>query len=503
MAFDGIFISKIIEEIKPLIINKRIDKINQNDDFIAFTFGKNHLIITLSGNSGLFYLSSSSIIGIEKQFSNILKRQLLNYKLTSIEQHQNDRIIYFNFEGVDLIEGPVKKQLVLEAFGRNFNILLTKDNRIIETYTTKHNFEGDMVMTGDEFIAQIDDKLELSYEDLDELTIMEIVNKYQGVSPLLATYLQSNFTPLDSIEINPTKNLDNNQFYWFNLFEDDNVEHFETLSELLEYHKAIKTINRKPYEKFIKSEILKTSKKIVNLQTDLLNNKENILLKDVADQIYSSGQDLTKKCSSFNNHPLDLNLTLNENAQNFYSIYKKSQASLSHIENEIRKAKKHLNVLESLKIRLDSVELEDEKDFALELSRHGYKLKKQQRPRTKETKIMTINYMGATIYIGRNSQQNEYVFQKIAKNDDLWLHVKNGAGSHVIVKGVINPETIKKAAQYAAFYSVYKHSNDIPVDYTLVRYVTKVRKSLTFKTTYTNQKTIFIKSITQDELTDH
>ena len=76
-----------------------------------------------------------------------------------------------------------------------------------------------------------------------------------------------------------------------------------------------------------------------------------------------------------------------------------------------------------------------------------------------------------------------------------------GTGAHVIISE--HTPKIEKAAQYAAFYSSYKHSSNIPVDYTLVRYVTKVRKSETFKTTYTNYKTIYINEVSMEILTNH
>ena len=503
MAFDGYFIRKMIEEIKPQLLNKRLDRINQNDDFISFVFGKTPLVITISGASGLFYINNEIISGGDSKFLTTLRKQIGNYKLTYIKQHEMDRVVYFTFEGIDLIKGLVKKQLVLEAFGRNFNIILTEDNRIIEAYTTKHSLDGDMVMQGDPYEVDLANKVILEYEGLNLLTTKEIVDKYQGVSTLLASHLQTNNISLDKIDVVPTKNLGNNQFYWFDLFNDDNVEKYNSLSELLQSLRGVKKLNKNPYNKYLRNEITKTIRKIDNLENDLKTNLSNIKLKNIADSIYSSGLDLSSYCSSFLDQALDINLTLNENAQKFYDIYKKANASISHIEHELKKAHQLLESLKSLQIRLENLDIEDEEEFAINLSKYGFQLKKRQRPRSSEQKVMTINYLGATIYVGRNSRQNEYIVTKIAKNDDMWLHVKGGAGSHVIIKGVVNPVIIEKAAQYAAFHSVYKHSNDIPVDYTLVRYVTKVRKSKTFKTTYTNQKTIFIKAIDQETLTNH
>ena len=115
------------------------------------------------------------------------------------------------------------------------------------------------------------------------------------------------------------------------------ISKIKFLSELLQSLRGVKKLNKNPYHKFLKNEITKTTRKIDNLENDLKNNLSNIKLKDVADSIYSSGLDLSNYYSSFQDQTLDVALTLNENAQKFYDIYKKANASISHIEIEIKK----------------------------------------------------------------------------------------------------------------------------------------------------------------------
>ena len=38
------------------------------------------------------------------------------------------------------------------------------------------------------------------------------------------------------------------------------------------------------------------------------------------------------------------------------------------------------------------------------------------------------------IYVGKNNRQNEYLTLKFANKEDLWLHVQNMPGSHVVIK---------------------------------------------------------------------
>lgn len=503
MAFDGYFISKIINEIKPKLINLRIDKISSDNNYLQLKLGKYYLTFSLNQTAGLFYLSPDIISNQTTDFSLALKKNLTNYKLVDITQLSLDRIVFFHFEGVDLIKGLVTKQLILESFGRNFNLILTEDDRIVSAQNLVHDLNGKTVLPNTLYNLESSNKELIESTDLKIYSVDEIREKFLGVSPLLASYLSGKNIDINQIEVVPVKNKVNNQFYWFNLFETEEVEVYDSLSSLLADLKVAKTVNKKPYSKFLKSEIIKSQKKIINLEEDLEKHQQNFLLKDIADQIYASSLDLNLKVSHFENHLLDVNLTLNENAQKYYSLYKKAKSSFEHIKFEITKANENIERYQELLNTLEFLEADDLHDFALLLSSYGFKYKTSKRPKKDEINITKINYLGAIIYIGKNSHQNEYVFSKIAKNDDLWLHVKNGTGSHVIVKGQTNPKIIEKAAQYAAFYSSYKHSSNIPVDYTLVRYVAKVRKSVTFKATYTNHKTIYINEVSQEILTNH
>lgn len=503
MAFDGYFISKMIAEITPQIINHRIDRISSNDDIISIKLGRNYLTFTTSQTAGLFYLSTENIKHKETEFSSSLRRNLTNFKLTQIKQLGKDRIVMFNFEGIDLIKGPVQKTLILEAFGRNFNLILIEDDLIVSAYKLIHNLEGKTILPNLEYEPFLSNKKILNYNEIKGLSPDEIKDNYQGISPLLARFLVSSPLDLDLAPITPTKNNSNNQFYWFNLFGDSDITQYETLSSLLQDLKVLKTVNKKPYSRFLKTEIAKAKRKLINLEDDLLKHQENLKLKEIADQIYASGLDLSQHSSHFNGTQINIDLTLNENAQRFYNLYKKAKASFEHIENEIYLTKNKIEELIDLESTLEYLLEDDLHEFALILATYGFKYKTSRRHQQNQVNIMKIDFKGTSIYVGKNSNQNEYIFTKIAKNDDLWLHVKSGTGAHVIVKGKTSPEIIEKAAQYAAFYSSYKHSSNIPVDYTLVRYVTKVRKSKTFKTTYINYKTIYINEVSQDILTDH
>jgi predicted ribosome quality control (RQC) complex YloA/Tae2 family protein len=67
--------------------------------------------------------------------------------------------------------------------------------------------------------------------------------------------------------------------------------------------------------------------------------------------------------------------------------------------------------------------------------------------------------------------------QKYSFKDDLWLHAKDVAGSHVLIKyqsGKNFPkEVIERAAQLAAWNSKRKNENLCPVAFTFKKFVRK------------------------------
>ena len=98
---------------------------------------------------------------------------------------------------------------------------------------------------------------------------------------------------------------------------------------------------------------------------------------------------------------------------------------------------------------------------------------------------------GMTLYVGRNNVQNDKLTMKLADKNDIWFHVKDMPGSHVImVTNGAEPtdRDYTEAASIAAGYS--KASGDtVAVDYTRVKNIKKPAGSkpgfVTYKTNYT------------------
>ena len=102
---------------------------------------------------------------------------------------------------------------------------------------------------------------------------------------------------------------------------------------------------------------------------------------------------------------------------------------------------------------------------------------------------------GYKILVGRNNRQNDKLTLKTAEKLDIWLHTRNIAGSHVIIvtNGETPPDrTIEEAVIIAVKHSKAKNSSQVPVDYTLVKYVKKPVGSKPGKVIFTHEQTIYI-----------
>jgi predicted ribosome quality control (RQC) complex YloA/Tae2 family protein len=97
------------------------------------------------------------------------------------------------------------------------------------------------------------------------------------------------------------------------------------------------------------------------------------------------------------------------------------------------------------------------------------------------------------VYVGKNSNQNEYVTFEVATGSDLWFHARGVPGAHVIVKSggrPVPPETIDYAARLAAWYSQSRGASSVPVDYTEQRYIRHMKHGGPGMVIYSHERTL-------------
>ena len=120
-------------------------------------------------------------------------------------------------------------------------------------------------------------------------------------------------------------------------------------------------------------------------------------------------------------------------------------------------------------------------------------IKKQKNISAKPLEFISSD--GFLIMCGRNNRQNEELTLKISSKNDLWLHVRNAAGSHTVIRSSgqkVPDRTLEEAAIIASYYSKKSNDTKVDVDYTLVRYVKKPSGAKPGMVIYDNFKGITI-----------
>ena len=206
MAFDGITIAAICDELDKKITGGRISKIAQPEN--------DELIITVKNNSKQYRVFMSAdaslpliyLTEINKTspitapgFCMLLRKYLQNAKIISIIQPGFERIIRIELEHLDELGDVRRKTLIIEIMGKHSNIILVDDQeRIIDSI--KHvsgmiSSVREVIPGRDYFVATQNKKNPLLADSEDFLGSEEVSHidihkalytEYTGISPWMA-----------------------------------------------------------------------------------------------------------------------------------------------------------------------------------------------------------------------------------------------------------------------------------------------------------------------------
>lgn len=103
---------------------------------------------------------------------------------------------------------------------------------------------------------------------------------------------------------------------------------------------------------------------------------------------------------------------------------------------------------------------------------------------------------GLEIRVGRGSKSNDELTFKHARPNDVWLHARDIAGAHVVLRwdrdDAPPARDLEDAALLAALHSKARHSSLVPVDWTRRKHVRKPRKAPAGTVIPAHVKTVFV-----------
>ncbi|MDR1616831.1 MAG: NFACT family protein [Syntrophomonadaceae bacterium] len=268
----------------------------------------------------------------------------------------------------------------------------------------------------------------------------------------------------------------------------------------------------------IKDHLQKAHRKKFLQSSDLAQAEKNMsyrvwgeLLTAYAHQI-QKGEPRVILSDFYTSEPVEItlapHLTPMQNAQKFFKIYNKSVKTIKNLEKLSLQTQANIEYLDSVLLALEQAEtipqLEEiieelEKENFIKVKNRGNIKKKHAEPLvSKSSPRRFISAEGWEILVGRNNRQNDLLTLKTAGRHDLWLHVKNQAGTHVIIKNPssvqdlahIPNRTLETAAALAAYYSKASQAEKVEVDYTWRKNVHKPAGFRPGLVIYTDYRTI-------------
>ncbi|MFV0499489.1 MAG: NFACT family protein [Bacilli bacterium] len=476
MPIDSMFTLYLAKELNRDLHNAKIKKIyNINSNDFLFKFQNKLDVYISSSNECRINVTNKTYSFPTKplNFTMLLRKYLGNKKVINVCAYQKDRIIRVEFSGLNEAKDLTTYYLYIELFGRYSNIILTKfDNTIINS---------------------------LKY----------VNNNFKTILPNYKYYIEAKDTyfisPKVNISIEKLTNVyvcacaTKDDFYFTKVFKEES-ESFTSLSSLLDhfYQKDCNNDNvnilLKKCTAKIKQDYKKTKNKVNVLKKELQKNSKYKIYKIYGDLILTYGYN--KKisnylvCNDFDGNKVKININKNisisDNANSYYNKYAKLKRSITHINNQITATYHRLDYLDNLLFQL-SIANENE----IVILCNDYLHISHKNKTVKKINIMTIENTDYKILIGKNNLQNEEITFKLSNKNDIWFHVKDLPGSHVLLKSDnITDDQILLAASYAATYSKAKNYPKVDVVYTNVKNVKKISGSYPGHVSIINEKKI-------------
>lgn len=226
-----------------------------------------------------------------------------------------------------------------------------------------------------------------------------------------------------------------------------------------------------------KSYTEKNQQKLAELENDHHYQQWGDLLMANLHQIKTGDKKAVMENFYNENRPIEIKLkkelSAQKNAEVFYRKGKNQQIEIQKLKEAIDKKEKEITKLEKTIMETEAVE-------ELKSLRKQTDTSALQTQREKEALTLPFHefeFKGYKIWVGKNAESNDKLTLKYSFKDDLWLHVKDVPGSHVLIKhqaGKNFPkDVIERAAELAAYNSKRKTESLCAVIYTPKKFVRK------------------------------
>ncbi|WP_308577863.1 NFACT RNA binding domain-containing protein [uncultured Parvimonas sp.] len=506
MSFDGIFTKAVVDEITPLLLNGKINKINQpdkNEINIQIYNKENYkLLLSCANNLSRIHLSEKNKKNpiTAYNFCMLLRKHLVGGTIKNIYQHKMDRVVCFEIENLNELKELNKKLLIIEIMGKHSNIILVdkESNKIIDSIKHIDSRQSSIreVFPNKDYFFVKDEKENILEENY--RLPSEILKNSEPIS--MKKFFYTNylgFSPTISYELLNNSNIDMD-INSVNLSEEDIQKLDENFKILVENIK-----NKKYFPILIQDEV-KNNKDFYCFDLNLYENKESVSnISNLVENFYHNNSlrdRINQKASGFKKVlTTKLNRLSNKySAMNDELLNNKSKEDLKIFADllsiNIYKMEKGMKkiVLENIYDNMNEVEISlDEKKSPRENIESYYKkykklktadeIIKQELPKI-ETEIAYIKQILETIEIitelnelseieeelislgyVKKSKKNK---QKLEKSKPYVFETKSGA---LIYVGKNNLQNENLTLKFANKNDIFFHAQDVPGSHVILR----------------------------------
>lgn len=372
------------------------------------------------------------------RFMEFLRSRIKGCRINSAEQIGLERVVK-----VELSNAEEEFVLYIRLWNNAANVILCdKNNLILDSMYRRPNKDE---MTGETFPEPVADESKFALAD--KWPVREI----------------------------PSESENGKTYSSFNEFIDSYYsEHGAALSLEALLEKA---------EKWYNTNLSKREAALQNLENKLSSFKNADQMKHTGDLILAYGHliDGTSRhleCEDYESGKtvsimIDPKLSAHENAEKYYTQYKKAVSGSEQLEHDIEIAKRQI---EKLKKQYQDMQNEKNPVKIEQMLRHDSKPVQQQK---KNHPGLDYTVNGWYILVGRDANENDELLRRHVRGEDMWLHVRDFPGGYVFIKHkkdkTIPLDILLDAANLAVYYSKARNTGKTDLYYTKVKYLRRAK----------------------------
>lgn len=486
---NGIYLHLLLREIRDKLIDRFIDEISIQQRIVQVICGDDALFVSLYPDALAVFFSTKSRPRFEKieSFTNEVKACRIN----GVEQSGFIPVVRLVLEKVIAGEQiPLEIIISLYREAPNFSIKTARrQNNLFSRYVVKQAKKSitglkaeDLKSINAKKRAHVAEDLIKTYEGIDKYLAHELTS--ENMEKLIRILSGEKVRPR-LISIAPLR---------ISLFAQEYLREYTSFNRLLEdgigayVEEKMRDMRTAQQKKLIKN----LRRRIERLRKRLLSDKDIETFRIAGELILMNrtkirkGMKQAKIFNPYSNTESEINLdpqkTPQENAQYYFSKYKKSKRGQPRLNKKIEEMEKEMKTIEAGTFALPEL-----------VATQGPKKGKKSQPFR-----MFELASGSVVYVGKSARSNQELTFKYARPNDYFFHTRGLEGAHTVLRAKVpkgqspKKSDLETAASIAAYFSKAKKQKRVPVSYTQCKYIKKNKKGRPGSVVLMREKVIFV-----------